>query len=120
MAEGRRLTEQAMADSPTDPRMSLWVWALGIGSFVDGQYAQAKQHAKTAIALRRDWFFNHLLLAVCSVQLGDEQAARDALAEGLRLLPTLTEHALRFGHPFGRAADHARYVQALRQAGWTG
>jgi TolB-like protein/Tfp pilus assembly protein PilF len=120
VAEGRRLTEQAMAHSPTDPRMALWVWALGIGNFIDGRFAEAAQHARSAVALRRDWFFNHLLLAASCIELGDEPAARAALAEGVRLLPTLSEHALRFGHPFGRPADHERYVRALRSAGWTG
>jgi TolB-like protein/Flp pilus assembly protein TadD len=118
--EARRLTLQAMADSPTDPRMALWVFALGIASFVDSDPTQAIHHAQAAIALRRDWYMNHLLLAASLVQMGELPKAREAMAEGLRLLPSLSLSALRFGHPFRFEEDRERYVNALRQAGWSG
>ncbi len=118
-AEGARLTRQAIADSPSDPRMALWVFGLGIASFVEGRPAEAADHARTAITLRRDWFFNHLLLATSLAHLDALPAARNALDEGLRLLPTLSLAALRVGHPFRHAADRSRYIQGLRAAGWT-
>jgi TolB-like protein len=116
--EGERLTRQAIADSPTEPRMGLWVFSLGMASFIDGRHAAAAEHARAAISLRRDWFFNHLLLAASLACLGQLAAAREALAEGVRLVPGLTLAALRIGHPFKRDADLQRYVDALRTAGW--
>jgi TolB-like protein len=117
--EARRLTHQAIADSPTDPRMALWMFGLGIAAFVDENYAEACEHARSAITLRRDWFFNHLLLAASLAKGSDVESAREPLAEGVRLVPTLTVQALRVGHPFRREADHERYVGGLRAAGWT-
>ena len=117
--EGCRLIHQAMTDSPTDPRRALWIFGLGIACFVDRCYADAAAHARSAITLRRDWFFNHLLLATSLSHLDDNAGARQALAEGLRLLPTLSLSALRAGHPFRRDADRARYIDGLRAAGWT-
>ncbi len=117
--EGCRLIHQAMIDSPTDPRRALWIFSLGIACFVDRRYADAAAHARSAITLRRDWFFNHLLLASSLSHLDDNAAARQALAEGLRLLPTLSLSALRAGHPFRRDADRARYIDGLHAAGWT-
>jgi TolB-like protein len=116
--EGCRLIRQAMTDSPTDPRRALWIFGLGIASFVDRRYADAAAHARSAITLRRDWFFNHLLLASSLAHLDDNLAAHQALAEGLRLLPTLSLSALRAGHPFRRDADRTRYIEGLRAAGW--
>ena len=107
-----------MTDSPIDPRRALWIFGLGIACFIDRRYAEAAAHARSAITLRRDWFFNHLLLASSLAHLEDNLAARQALAEGLRLLPTLSLSALRAGHPFRRDADRTRYVEGLRAAGW--
>ena len=117
--EGRRLTLMAMADSPTDPRLGLWTFGLGIASFVDTAYADAMVHARSAITLRRDWFFNHLLLASSAAHLRDMETASAALAEGVRLVPSLTVAALQIGHPFKRAADRERYITGLIAAGWT-
>ncbi|MFN3493151.1 MAG: winged helix-turn-helix domain-containing tetratricopeptide repeat protein [Hydrogenophaga sp.] len=117
--EGRRLMRQAMDDSPTDPRMALWRFGLGIASFVDAGYEDAIEHARSAITLRRDWFFNHMLLATCAAHLGDLALARASLAEGVRLVPTLTVAAIRVGHPFKNNTDHERYIAGLRAAGWT-
>ncbi len=117
--EGCRLIRQAITDSPTDPRSALWIFGLGIASFVDRRYADSVVQARRAITLRSDWFFNHLLLATSLAHLDDNAAARQALAEGLRLLPTLTLAAWRAGHPFRREADRARYIEGLRAAGWS-
>ena len=116
--EGCRLIHQAMTDSPTDPRRALWIFSLGIAGFIDQRYADAAAQARNALTLRRDWFFNHLLLASSLSHLDDNAAARLALAEGLRLLPSLSLAALRAGHPFRRDADRTRYIDGLRAAGW--
>ena len=40
------------------------------------------------------------------------------MAEGLRLRPRYSLAALKLGHPFGNPVDLARYVEALKAAGW--
>lgn len=117
--EGERLTRQAMTDSPTDPRMGLWIFGLGIGKFVDARYGEAAEHARAAISLRRDWFFNHFLLSASLVLDGKVDEARVSMAEGVRLAPLLSVPALCVGHPFKRDLDRDRYISALRMAGWT-
>jgi TolB-like protein len=117
--EARRLVRQAMRDSPTDPRLGLWEFSLGIAGFVDGDWHAAAFHARRGTTLRRDWFFNHLLLAAALAEQGEAGPAREAVAEATRLVPSLTVAALRVGHPFVREADAERYVAALRKAGWT-
>lgn len=119
-AEAELLIRRAMADSPVEPRMALWVFSLGIASFVDGRFAEGAQHATAAIAQRPDWFFSHYLRAVCLSLIGDDDSARQALTEGQRLLPGFSAQTLPLGHPFQRDEDRQRYIQALRRLGWNG
>lgn len=118
--EARAMIRRAMSASPTDPRLSLWYLALAIADFVDGDPAAAIQHAATAVAHRPDWYFNHYLLAACQSAGGDLEAAREALAEGMRQMPRFSIATLAIGHPFKNPAHRDRYVAALREAGWTG
>jgi TolB-like protein len=119
-AEAERLIRQAMAESPAEPRMSLWLFGLAIACFVDARLPEAIEHAAMAISHRPDWFFNHYLMAACLSECGELVAARESLAEGVRLLPTFNMAALRIGHPFTDAVHHDRYVASLRRVGWTG
>ena len=119
-AEAREWTRRAMAASPTEPRVSLWLFGLAIADFVDGDWPQAARHAAQAVSYRPDWFFNHYLLAASLVGSGDLESARAAFAEGQRLLPGFDIAAMRVGHPFRRDAPRECYVQALKSLGWKG
>ena len=119
IAAGEAYVGQALACSPTDPRRSLWVFSLGLAAFMEQRHADGIRHAQAGITLRPDWFFNHLLLGACLASTGRNEAARDALTEGMRLSPRLTEKALRVGHPFVHDDDFNRYVAALKSAGWS-
>jgi TolB-like protein len=118
--EAREWTRRAMAASPTEPRVSLWLFGLGIADFVDGDWPQAARHAAQAVSHRPDWFFNHYLLAASLVGSGDLESARAAFAEGQRLLPGFDVAAMRVGHPFRHDAPRDRYIQALKGLGWKG
>lgn len=118
--EAVRLITQAIQGSPTEPRMSLWIFGIAIARFVDGDYADAARLAADAISHRPDWFFNHFLSATALSWLGDLPGARQALAEGQRLLPTFNTAALRVGHPFRHDEHRERYIEGLRRVGWTG
>lgn len=119
-AEARLWTHRAMAASPTEPRVSLWLFGLAIADFVDGDFPAAAGHAARAVAHRPDWFFNHYLLAACQACTAEPAAARAAFAEGQRLLPGFDVAAMRVGHPFRQAAPRERYVEALKSLGWKG
>lgn len=118
--EAREWTRRAMTASPTEPRVSLWLFGLGIADFVDGDWPQAARHAAQAVSHRPDWFFNHYLLAASLVGSGDLESARAAFAEGQRLLPGFDIAAMRVGHPFRQDAPRECYVQALKSLGWKG
>ena len=71
-----------------------------------------------ACATRPDYFFLHFLQAACAVAAGRTEEARIPMAEGLRLRPRYSLAALKLGHPFVNPADLARYIEALKVAGW--
>lgn len=119
-AEAVPLVKRAMAASPSEPRVSLWLFTLGICDFIDGDYGNAATHAAAAITHRPDWFFNHYLHAACLSAHGEQARAREALAEARRLLPRFDLHTLKVGHPFVRDEHRERYVKALKAAGWEG
>ncbi|MBL8376742.1 MAG: winged helix-turn-helix domain-containing protein [Burkholderiales bacterium] len=119
-AEAEALVRRAMAASPSEPRMSLWLFTLAIAAFVDARYGEAVRYARDALAQRPDWFFNHYLLAACQAANGDLPGAQKALSDGVKMMPRFTVAALKVGHPFVRDADRDRYVEALRKAGWKG
>lgn len=110
----------AMAASPTDPRLSLWLFTLGIAAFVEGRYDAASEFAADAVAQRPDWFFNHYLLAATLAAADRLEPARKALAEGVRLMPQVTVATLTIGHPFTQEQHRNSYIGALRKAGWQG
>ncbi len=115
--EAHEYALQAMDASPHDPHRSLWIRTRAIACFVAGQYEEGASFAMQAVAQRPDWFFNHLSLAACHALAGHlpqaQAAASAALQGGSYGLSTL-----RIGHPFVKAEDFERFVQALELAGW--
>ena len=110
----------AIVASPSDPRMSLWLFTLGLGAFIDEDYDVACGHAAKAVAQRSDWFFNHYLHAACLVGAGDIEAAQRVFKAGEQLMPNVSPSTLKVGHPFARKEHRDRYVDALQKAGWAG
>ncbi len=113
-----RHLDQAMAYSPSDPHLSLYFRAKAIAYFLAGRHDEAVEQAAGACARRPDFFFHHYTLAACLAGAGKIPAARDALAEGRRLLPNYPPPVLRAGHPFAKPEDLARFTDALTLAGW--
>ena len=110
---------QAMDASPHDPHLSLWVRTRAIACFVDGDYAAAVKYAYQATAKRPDWFFNYYLLAATQAAAGNLEEARKSLAQGQRD-HSYSLQVLRIGHPFVDESLFNRFVDKLREAGWTG
>jgi TolB-like protein len=110
--------DRAIGASPTDPHLWLWLLSKAIACFTAARYDDAARHAAAACATRPDYFFLHFLQAACAAAAGRTEEARIPMAEGLRLRPRYSLAALKLGHPFVNPADLARYVEALKAAGW--
>lgn len=110
--------DRAIGASPTDPHLWLWLLSKAIACFAAERYDEAARHAAAACATRPDYFFLHFLQAACAAAAGRNEEARTPMAEGLRLRPRYSMAALKLGHPFVKPADLARYVEALKAAGW--
>lgn len=110
----------AIVASPSDPRLSLWLFSLGMGAFIDEHYATSCNYAEKAIAQRSDWFFNHYLHAASLAAVGELNAARRVFKAGEQLAPNMSLATLKVGHPFSQKEHRDRYVDALRKAGWGG
>ena len=113
-----RYLDRAMALSPSDPHISLYFRAKAVAYFLAGRHDEAVEQAAGALARRPDFFFHHYMLAACLAAAGRIPAARDALAEGRLLLPNYPLAVLKAGHPFAKAEDLERFVDALESAGW--
>jgi TolB-like protein len=109
---------QAIDASPHDPHLSLWWRSRAIACFVEGDAAQAVLHARKAVAKRSDWFFNYYMLAACLAAAGQCSEARRTLAQGEKF-GSYSLAAIRVGHPFSDEVVMTRFLDALRQAGWT-
>jgi TolB-like protein/predicted Zn-dependent protease len=110
--------DRAIGDSPNDPHLWLWLLSKAIACFTAKRYEEAARHAAAACATRPDYFFLHFLQAACAAAAGRTEEARIPMAEGLRLRPRYSLAALKLGHPFVNPVDLARYVEALKAAGW--
>jgi TolB-like protein len=119
-AEAVAHVNAAIVASPSDPRMSLWLFTLSMGAFIDKDFDAACTYAAQAIAQRSDWFFNHYLYAACLAATGDVEAAQRTFKGGQKLMPNMGLATLKVGHPFSQKEHRDRYVDALRKAGWEG
>lgn len=123
-------SERAIAGSPNDPASWLWYRSKAIARFVAGDYKAAARDAADACARGANRFPLHYLLAACYAAAGQMVQAQRALQDGERLasrhgqpgknVPPYSLEALRTGHPFVRADDFDRYVEALTKTGWRG
>ena len=112
--------DRAIQASPGDTHYFLWFRDKAIAAFTASRFDEAVAFANEAAARRPDIFFIHDLLAASWAACGELGRARQSYAEARRLLPRYSMQTLKFGHPFTRPEDLARYVDALRQCGWDG
>jgi TolB-like protein/Flp pilus assembly protein TadD len=110
--------DRAIAASPSDPHLWLWLLSKAIACFTAARYEEAATHAAAACATRPDYFFLHFLQAACAAEAGRLAEARVAMSEGVRLKPRYSLVALQIGHPFVDPKHLDRYVSALEAAGW--
>jgi TolB-like protein len=93
-AEAPSWIEKAISLSPRDPLTSAWFWTLGLAKHLIGEDMEAVAWAKKAVAVSPEMPHPHFVLASAQAWLGEEEEAKKALAEGLRLQPTYDTIAL--------------------------
>jgi TolB-like protein len=110
---------QAIDASPQDPHLSLWIRTRALACYIEGDYTQSKRYALEATAKRPNWFFNHILCAVCHAACDDLAAARRSLEQALAFGPYPLA-TLKVGHPFKERAMLEKFIAHLKLAGWVG
>ena len=80
-------------------------------------YASGPSEAKAVLqrAVRND-YVHHLWLATCSVEVGQEEQARDEVRKALAMRPALTISSVMAEQPWKRLEDAERIEAALLRA----
>jgi adenylate cyclase len=111
---GLALVEQAMALNPSYP---LWYHS----AFIGDHYAKREYDAALARARQMSmpgFYWTHLFFACIYGQLGDQEAAKAAVAELLAVYPTYAEEAYENLRKWYHSEDHiAHIIDGLRKAG---
>ncbi len=109
--------ERALRLSPLDPRR--WYYdALAASAAVSaGDYGRAVDLARRSIRANRTHSSSFRALTIALSLSGQEDEARQAAGELLRLQPDLTVTAYRERHPSGAFSIGATLADALRRAG---
>lgn len=80
-------------------------------------YAEAIKAYKKALHLNPNFIFPHLCLAACYIATGNDDAARKAVAEVLKLDPTYSSDTFSLASPHKDPANTEKLINLLRQAG---
>ncbi len=98
----------------------MFLHALALCLNSAGDYAHAAQTATEVLALKPDYLYGHVHMAVAQAQLGQTERAHEALREVLRLNPNFDRAFVEAVAPFRNPDDLARFVEGLQKAGWDG
>jgi adenylate cyclase len=109
--------DEAIRLSPRDPMANIWPLVNGWAALLSGRDAEAVEFAKQASEHNREFPDNYAVLASAYGHLGNEAAARAALAEFLRRSPVTGASDERLNRPFGSEAQRERFLDGLRRAG---
>ncbi|CAB1061892.1 Adenylate cyclase (EC [Olavius sp. associated proteobacterium Delta 1] len=90
---------------------------LGHPHLMMENYAEAIKAYKKALHLNPNFIFPHLCLAACYIATGNDDAARKAVAEVLKLDPTYSSDTFSLASPHKDPANTEKLINLLRQAG---
>jgi len=114
-ADSVELMEQAMRLDPHYP--ALYLFSLGEAYRTLRRYPEAILSLKRALSRAPDMQVAHRFLAVAYIEAGQQDEARAAAAEVLRLSPTFSGEAERRKFPIKDTAELERIIDGLRKAG---
>lgn len=115
--EGVPMLESAIARSPRDPLMCLWLIYRAILEFLERNYAEALKWCDRS-AMANPAYPSHLRMrAAANAMLGRKDQAHLALRQLEDLMPGMTVSLTRQTLPFPSEDDIDRYCDALARAG---
>lgn len=109
--------DHAIALSPRDPLIGMWIAQQAIAAFVTGRYDETLMYGRRAIQRAPGFVGAHRVSAAALAQLDRLDEARREVGEALRILPELTVSLTRQNMPFRDEEAAERYCAALRRAG---
>ena len=101
-------------DPHYDPSLPL---VLGQNYYAARRYQEAVSALRESLHMNPEFQPAHRWLAATYSEMGEEDKARDAIAEVLRISPEATIAGYRERLPFKNQADLERFLDALRKAG---
>jgi TolB-like protein len=114
------LFERAIQLSPRDPQIGVWLGMRSVAHLQLQQYDRAVEVSKQAVAANPEYGIAHLHLARASALAGRDEEAKVALANTMRLLPSLSVRMFR-DQVMSRHPDYVaaweRGLAALRSIG---
>lgn len=115
--EGVPDTERALRLAPLDPHRFLYL-AMAAGTLLTrGDFDRAEQHAMASLRLNRTHLSSLRMLAVTQVESGKHDAARETVADIMRLHPDFRVNSWLKSSPSADFNVGRRFAQALRDAG---
>lgn len=115
--EGVRDTERALRLAPLDPHRFFYL-AMAAGAWLTpGNFEKAEQYAKASLRLNRTHLSTLRMLAVAQQKSGKHEAARETVAELMRLQPGLRVRSWLKSSPSADFRTGRLFAQALREAG---
>jgi len=113
--EAISLLDKAFRLNPVAP--FYYFHTLGHAYRMMEQYPEAIQAYKKALNLNPGWIFPHVCLAACYIATGNEDAARKAAAEVLRINPKFSLDTFPIGSPHKDPSNTENLINLLRKAG---
>ena len=108
--------QKAMALSPYDPLMYAYSGIAGVAYLADGQYERAIEYALRSLRENKTYTSSHKVLVIACQLARQEERARRAATELLKLEPDLTVEQFRKRHP-SLSSRTELYCDALVRAG---
>lgn len=109
--------QRALELSPRDQFRATWYSHHAMAAVVAGEYHQAVDLAKAALAQNPEFLGGFRTLAVAKAYLGHKAEANAAIGELTNRLPELTLRSAAVQLPFADSASQERYIEGLRTAG---
>jgi adenylate cyclase len=119
-AEGRNYILTALRLSPRDPRSGHFLNQIAVSYYYERNYASAAEAARRTIGRYPDHPMPYRWLAAALGQLGQAEAAREALHGAMSISPKVFDLFVRNRVPWHRPEDYEHMLDGLRKAGWRG
>jgi adenylate cyclase len=117
-AEGRNYILTALRLSPRDPRSGHFLNQIAVSYYYERNYAGAAEAARRTIGRYPDHPMPYRWLAAALGQLGQAEAAREALHGATSISPKVFDLFVRSRVPWHRPEDYEHMLDGLRKAGW--